>query len=917
MSDYTKKMEKSSTLFSSDYLESLYENYLHDPSTVPASVKNYFDAFGVANDTSHEALKEKFLWLSTHSATQPVEMAGTASPKQEGVNALIESYRRLGHFAASIDPLGLEKPPAKLELSLDFHGLSQTDLSDTFQTTLPGLSSASLKDIVAKLKSIYTANTGFEFFHINKTQERLWLQQKIEAGRRSYSAEEKIRFLKKLLAAEGLEKYLGTKYTGQKRFSIEGMDALIPMMDALTLDSAKRKIAEVVVGMAHRGRLNMLVNFLGKAPADLFSEFDGKSIPTDRSGDVKYHKGYSSFVQTPHDVIHLAMAHNPSHLEIINPVVLGSVKAKQIRRNNSDAVMAVLLHGDGAFSSQGVVQESLNLSQVSGYAVGGTFHIVTNNQVAFTTSAMEGRSTPYCTDVMKMLDAPIIHVNGDDVEACIFAVELMAEFRATFKKDVAIDLVAYRRHGHQEVDEPNATQPLMYQQVRQQLTPFKRYAEQLQKEGVATEVDINTWVQEYKALLDSGKTVLPLVENAQNTFAAPWKKYQGQNWREAVNTGVSLSVIKEISQFLTTLTGDFVLQPQVQKQMEHRLKMLVGETAFDWGAAETLAYATLLKEGIPIRISGEDVQRGTFSHRHAVLSCQKTGEKIMPLSKVSKTRIGIFNSILSEEAVMGFETGYSSAAPDELVIWEAQFGDFANGAQVIVDQFLSSGEQKWGQKSGLVLFLPHGQEGQGPEHSSARLERYLQLCAQNNMQVCMPTTPAQIFHLLRRQMHRSVRKPLIVMTPKSMLRAPLAVSSLEDIAAGQFDAVISDKLISSKNVKKIVFCTGKIYYDLFTARQEKKRDDIALIRVEQLYPFPDEEIAAILKSFALNTPVVWCQEEPLNQGAWMFVEPLLKNLLGNGQSLTFVSRKAAAAPACGYLATYLEEQKAIVQAVMS
>jgi 2-oxoglutarate dehydrogenase E1 component len=743
-----QQLQESSALNGANaaYIEDLFEQYMLDKNSVDAEWQDYFCSLQDSAAISLGEVRERFAQLGK----QPVFAASASSEniiehKQLQVANLINSFRALGHRNAKIDPLDLQVHSEIPELTLQYHGLSNSDLNTEFDAGgVAGLNRASLQQILTTLKETYCGSIGAEIMQIADTTKREWLLKRFEAikGKPNLAKNEQLRILEKLAATDGLEKYLGTKYVGQKRFSIEGADSIIPMMDALTLSGAQKGVQEIVVGMAHRGRLNMLINFLGKAPADLFDEFEGKK-DEDRSGDVKYHKGFSSNVTTPHGMVHLAMAYNPSHLEIVDPVVEGSVRAKQWRRGDDarQEVLPVLLHGDAAFSSQGVIQETFNMSQVPGYTTGGTIHIVLNNQVGFTTPAEQGRSTLYCTDIAKMVDAPIFHVNGDDPEACVFALKLLYEYRYEFNCDVVIDLVCYRRHGHQEVDEPSMTQPLMYKVIKKHLTPHKIYAQQLVQQGVIEPGDVTKIEKAYRRALDSGQAVVDLEKkikrNAKHKFSVDWKSYNITDWRHTTKTSVSEKTLQSLAEKCIVSLEKFPLQPQVAKIIANRTKMAAGEIPFDWGFAETLAYASLLIEGYPVRISGEDVQRGTFGHRHAVLHNFEDGEVYIPLRHLAEKQanISIYNSILSEEGVLGFEVGYAAAAPDTLVIWEAQFGDFANGAQVLVDQFLSSGEQKWGQKSGLAMFLPHGYEGQGPEHSSARLERYLQLCAQHNMQV--------------------------------------------------------------------------------------------------------------------------------------------------------------------------------------
>ena len=923
-SNYLQWMRASSALsaVNAEYLEILYEQYLHDATTVTPKWRDYFASLGKGTDVSHAGIRQYFVQLSKQKPQ--THIVATVAHKQSAVTALIYAYRRLGHLHAKVDPLNLMPRANVSDLTLAFHGLSDADRQTEFDANgAVGLQRATLQQIIDALQQTYCGSIGAEIMHIADTEEQRWLLERFEAikGKPIFSKEQQIRILKKLAAADGLEKYLGTKYVGQKRFSIEGADALIPMMDALTYHAAKNDVKEIIVGMAHRGRLNMLVNFLGKPPASLFEEFEGK-IEDDRSGDVKYHKGFSTNVITPDGSVHLAIACNPSHLEAIDPVLQGSVRAKQWRRGDDarQQVIPVLLHGDASFSSQGVVQETFNMSQVPAYTTGGTIHIVVNNQVGFTTSAQAGRSTRYCTDIAKMVDAPIFHVNGDDPQACVFALNLLYDYRKRFNKDVVVDLICYRRHGHQEVDEPTMTQPLMYQIIKQHPTPFKLYATQLQQQQVVDAAAAQQIVKGYRAALNSGEPVIDVDGNAKQggayKYAVKWKLYNETDWRAPIDTGVSKKQLQALSHKIIQTLDGCIMQPQVAKLMASRKKMASGEVAIDWGFSETLAYATLLTEGYPVRIAGQDAQRGTFGHRHAVVHDYKSGEQYIPLANLSKQQapFSIYNSILSEFAAMGFEAGYVAVAPDTLVIWEAQYGDFANGAQVIVDQFLSSGEQKWGQRSGLVLFLPHGHEGAGPEHTSARLERYLQLCAQHNMQVCIPTTPAQVFHMLRRQLLRKMRVPLIVMTPKSILRSPLALSPLSDFAHGKFEPVLDeiDSNIKREEVKRVVLCSGKIYYDLLVKRREMGLTDVALVRIEQLYPFPRNELTQLLQEYGQTSEVVWTQEEPRNQGTWYAMQHAMQAAVNEQQMLYCVSRPAAAAPASGYMSTHVELQKKVV-----
>lgn len=736
----------------------------------------------------------------------------------------------------------------------------------------------------------------------------------------TYPAKKKIELFEYLVAAEGLEKYIGSRFVGQKRFSVEGGESFVPLMNELIQRAGTQGVKEIVIGMAHRGRLNILVNIFGKAPAQLFSEFEGKHATTERSGDVKYHMGYSSNIETEGGPVHIALGFNPSHLEIISPVVEGSVRCRQDRRQdlNCNTAIPVLIHGDASFAGQGVVMETMNMSQTRGYKTGGTVHVIINNQIGFTTSCPEdARSTRYCSDLAKMFEAPVIHVNGDDPESVILAIQLALDFRMEFNKDVVVDLVCYRRHGHNESDEPSITQPGMYNIIRQMPTTLTRYAEKLEQQGIIGQDTLLQKVMTYRNSLDAGHPVVAklLPDTKALDLYVDWTPFEGRHWTENTPTGVEKSKLTDIAKRLLKFPANFNLQKQVAKEMENRLKMNEGEIPCNWGYAEVLAYATLLNEGYSVRISGQDCGRGTFSHRHAVLHDYNTDETYAPLANISEHqgRFSIYDSLLSEEAVLGFEYGYSSADPKALVIWEAQFGDFVNGAQVVIDQFISSGEQKWGRLCGLVMLLPHGYEGMGPEHTSARPERFLQLCAQENIQVCIPTTPAQCFHMLRRQMVRPFRKPLVVMTPKSLLRHKYATSTLKELEEGGFQLVIPEiDAITPDKVKRVVLCSGKVYYDLLELRRTEEINDIAILRVEQLYPFPMDVLTNQLASYKNAKEVVWCQEEAKNQGAWYSCKHSFKEALAKGQRLYYVGRPAAAAPAVGYLSRHLEEQEKLV-----
>ncbi len=919
------------------YIEEMYDRFLADPELVEPRWRDYFAALGgLGTDVAHGPIVAE-LERRAYAPRAAAAVASVPTPGSEGaakqgaVSRLIQIYANRGHLVANIDPLGLLVRPTPKVLGLDYFGLTEADLDTEFVTgsrneaIKPRLR---LRDLIAQLRHIYCGTIGAEFAHVSDTDERLWLQDRFQVGRtgQHFTVEEKKDILWNLTMGEGLERYLATRYPAQKRFSLEGGDSLIPLLEDMIQTGGVYGIEDIVIGMAHRGRLNVLVNVLGKSPAELFSEFEGKYdlAKLKGSGNVKYHKGFSCDVSTPGGNVHVALAFNPSHLEIVNPVVEGSVRARQERRGDlaGDKVMAVLIHGDSAFAAQGVVAETLQMSQVRAFGTGGTLHIVVNNQVGFTThDPRDTRSTLYCSDIAKMLEAPILHVNGDDPEAVVFAARFALDYRLRFHKDIVIDLVCYRRLGHNEADEPAATQPVMYAAIRSKPTTRQLYAEQLVKEGVIQPADADAMTDRYRLGLDEGKPqahqVLGLIGNKHTI---DWSKYHDVDWTDPIATGVKLEVLRDLAAKVTTFPDGFVLHRQVQKIMDDRRRMAAGQAMVDWGLAETLAYASLLDQGYEIRLTGQDTGRGTFFHRHAVGHDQKTGATYIPLKhiKAGQPRFRVTDSLLSEEAVLGFEYGYSTTDPNCLVIWEGQFGDFVNGAQVVIDQFISSGESKWGRISGLTLFLPHGYEGQGPEHSSARLERFLQLCAENNMSVCVPSTPAQMFHMLRRQMLREFRKPLVVMTPKSLLRHKLSVSALEDLGRGHFQNVIDeiDDLPAGK-VRRVVFCAGKVYFDLLEARRADEVRDVAIVRIEQLYPFPAEQYAAVLRRYPNATEVVWCQEEPQNQGAWYQVRHRLQEPLTHKQELLYSGRAPAAAPATGIPQLHSQQQNGLVTAALT
>lgn len=908
------------------YVDSLYEDYLADPSSVSADWQKIFSSLpqvnGTTNDLSHRDVREYFL----HNAGKKrVQVAPSADSQQYQVANLVHDYRTLGHLAAKLDPLEMTTPSIVPGLDLAAHELACIDKNRTFfsGTHFNG-AEMPLGEIYQALQATYCGSIGIEYMHISNQEEIDWIQQRMESarGRPSYDSNKKVNILKDLIAADGLERYLGTRYVGQKRFSLEGGDSLIPMMKEIINNSGRDGVKELVVGMAHRGRLNVLVNVLGKNPGDLFQEFEGK-VSYERTGDVKYHLGFSSDIQTESGgVVHVALAFNPSHLEIISPVVEGSARSRLERRNdlvNKSTVLPVIIHGDAAFSGQGVVMETFNFSQARGYCTGGSIHIVINNQIGFTTSnPMDSRSTKYCTDIAKMVEAPVIHVNGEDPEAVVFATQIAFDFRMKFKRDVVIDLVCYRRNGHNEADEPAVTQPTMYKKIKSMRPLREDYADQLISAGLLNATEVENFVESYRDGLDQGKSVVDLIhEPYDGKSTVDWTPYLNGKWTDKADTTITNANLDKLAKELHTLPAGFELHPVVQRLLAERDKMTAGDIPMNWGYAETMAYASLLQEGYGVRLSGQDCGRGTFAHRHAVLHELNTGEVYVPLTKLETSperSFTVIDSVLSEEAVLAFEYGYASSEPSSLVLWEAQFGDFANGAQVVVDQFISSGEQKWGRLCGLVMLLPHGYEGQGPEHSSARLERYMQLCAQHNMQVCTPTTPAQIFHLLRRQVIRDFRKPLIVMTPKSLLRHKLAVSPLDDLMKGRFHTVIPeiDTLAPSK-VTKVVLCCGKVYYDLLQMRRDQELNHVAIIRIEQLYPFPKKALMTELEKYPNAKDVIWCQEEPQNQGVWFSSRHNMKKCLKEGQYLAYAGREQAAAPAVGSAALHAQQQHALVE----
>ena len=932
-----EKQYQSSPIHGSNapYVEALYESYLGNPQSVPEEWRRYFE--GIAG-TGHDVPHRRVIRAMRQRPRQSLAAAGTgweaspdtgqASEKQAAVSRLIQVYSLRGHQIADLDPLGLWERPTPAVLKLDFLGIEPADLDQEFFTGgLAGTGTARMKlrDILELLKQVYCGRIATEFAHISRARERLWLRQRFEEDRTGsgLSRDERRRVYASLSRAEGLERYLNTKFVGQKRFSLEGGETLIPILDDLIRCAGEQGVQEVVIGMPHRGRLNVLVNVLGKAPQELFSEFeDDRDLSKIRgSGDVKYHMGFSADLRTPGGNVHVVLAFNPSHLEIVDAVVEGSVRARQDRRGDvlGNQVLPVLVHGDAAFAGQGVVAESFQMSQTRNFHTGGTIHVVVNNQIGFTIDdPRDARSTPYCSDIAKMVEAPVFHVNGDDPEAAVAAIRLALRYRQAFHKDIVLDLVCYRRLGHNEADEPAVSQPLMYRKIRKHPTARALYGNELLARGDLSEAEIVSMQEAYRDCLDQGRSpnddCLGMVGNE---YTVDWGGYTG-SLDSPVDTRISVSELRRLGALINAVPKGYKLHARVQRIVSDRTRMAAGELSLDWGFAENLAYGSILDAGFNVRLVGQDSRRGTFFHRHAIFVNQVDGAVFTPLEQVT-AREGAFtigDSLLSEEAVLAFEYGYSTTSPDCLVVWEAQFGDFANGAQVVIDQFISSGEAKWGRHSGLTLFLPHGYEGQGPEHSSARLERFLQLCAEHNIQICVPSTPAQMFHMLRRQILRPTRKPLIVMTPKSLLRHKSSVSSLTDITEGRFQPLIGDTTVRGRDARRLVFCSGRVYYDLARMRSEQGIGDVAIVRLEELYPFPVDAYAATIAEYDHVSDIVWCQEEPQNQGGWYQIRHRLNEPLTDRHRLTYAGRPGAAAPASGIFGLHAMKQKTLLNSAL-
>ena len=904
-----------------EYLDQLYEAFKESPQSVAPEWRHYFYGFELAAQGARPNAVPTVSSGIINATGDPVPAA----------HRLLMAYRMLGHLAARVDPLRLEPPLRPVELDPAYYGLDEAALEEPLSVvSVDPIKARPAREVIEILSRVYCGTVACEHMHISASDERRWIEQHLESTHGDWAAQHDAQVRREILgdltAAEGLERYLHRRYIGQKRFSLEGGDSLIPLLDELVQGSGKRGVTDIVIGMAHRGRLNVLVNLLGKAPGDLFQEFEGSGDIDERagSGDVKYHQGFYSDIQTPGGPVHLSLAFNPSHLEIVAPVVEGGVRARQDRHANDarDLVLPVIIHGDAAFIGQGVVTETLNLSKTPAYGTGGTIHVVVNNQIGFTTShPQEARSTLYCTEVAKLIQAPIFHVNGDDPDAVVFVTQLALDYRLTFHNDVVIDLVCYRRHGHNEADEPMMTQPMMYRRIREMETTRALYARRLENDGVIGGGEAKAMTEHYRASLEAGKVVVrEFLHGSRSGYEAHWERFLNAKPGETVDTRVAPQTLAELGARICEIPEGFTLHRQVARVIDDRQRMLAGELPLDWGMAETLAYATMLHDGHAIRLSGQDSGRGTFAHRHAVLHNQTARDSYVPLAHLfeGQPRFEVINSLLSELAVLGFEYGYATSSPNTLVIWEAQFGDFTNCAQVVVDQFISSGYLKWGRLCQLTLFLPHGYEGQGPEHSSARLERFLQLCAELNMRVWVPTTPAQLFHLLRDQIKRSLRRPLVVMTPKSLLRHPLSKSSLSDLAEGGLSLVLPEiDELEPARVRRVVLCSGKVFFDLLAERRNRGGTDVAILRVEQLYPFPRRHLSELLHQYPNAEEIVWCQEEPRNQGAWYQIQHHLRVLTAPAQSLGYAGRPPSASPACGYAKLHLAQQQGLVDCALS
>ena len=884
-----------------EVVEAAYSRWRQDPSSVDESWRTFFEGFELGLGRSMQA---------------------TADHRQTGVTRLVYAYRDLGHFLARLDPLcdALQSHPL---LELSAFGLSEGDLGSVFDASIfIGMTRATLQEMLDALRETYCRTIGVEYLHIQDTHLRRWLQERMEPSRNHphFDRIQKTRILSNLHYAEMFERFLHTKFTGQKRFSLEGAETLIPLLEAIVEKAPDYRVREIVLGMAHRGRLNVLANILRKPMQEIFGQFEENYLPEsmDGDGDVKYHLGFSSDrTNSRGGQVHLSLSPNPSHLEAVNPVVEGRTRAKQTSFNDVERKLGIplLIHGDAAFAGQGLIAETLNLSQLAGYTTGGTLHVVVNNQIGFTTAPNDARSTTYCTDVAKMIQAPIFHVNSEDPEATVFVAELALEFRQTFHRDVIIDMFCYRRHGHNEGDEPGFTQPVMYNKIRNRPTLTEIYTEQLIMSGDMTvdETDAirRKFDEKLQRALQDVRTGPPQYATMHG-FEGNWKGFTTRYAHKPVETGVPEETLRLVGEGLTRLPEGFQVHNTIGRLLRQRRQEVDEKKPVDWPFAELLAFGSLVVEGSPVRLSGQDSRRGTFSQRHSVLYDARTGEAYAPLNqlKAGQAPFWVYDSLLSEAAVLGFEFGYALDAPKTLVLWEAQFGDFANGAQVVIDQFIASSQSKWQRDSGVVMLLPHGLEGQGPEHSSARLERFLQLCAEDNMQVCYPSTPGQYFHVLRRQMRRSFRKPLVIMTPKSLLRHKACVTPWEELVKGRFQEVLDDTGVDAKRVRRVLLCSGKVYYDLVERRTQAEALDVAIVRLEQFFPYPEEQLGAVLERYSQAKEWVWVQEESQNNGGWFFVEPRLRN---SGYNVECIARDASASPATGSIQVHKREQRELVE----
>ena len=959
----TKNLEFEKTSFltksNSAFLEQMYLKYINKDLDLPSSWKNYFDDLGDELDLVVNEIKgpswapikkqinivEKKPKKEVHSngSVKNVISENNLQNNIDSIKAveLIRAYRLRGHLLAKLDPLGLKKTEYLEELHPEYYGFKKSDYKrEIFLNGVTNKKYSNISEILTFLNKTYCGPIGYEYMHISNPEERIWLRRRIEEDENEikFTKNGKEAILNKLIQAEGFEKFLATKYVGTKRFGLDGAESLIPALEQIIKIGGQSQIKEVKIGMSHRGRLNVLANVLQKSYKRIFNEFAGEfnSSSNEGAGDVKYHLGASSNREFDGNPVHVSLTDNPSHLEAVNPVVLGQTRAKQFFHKDTERnkVIPILIHGDAAFAGQGIVAECFAMSGLPGHNTGGTIHIIVNNQIGFTTSPRFARSSPYPSDVAKMVDAPILHVNGDDPEAVIYATRIATEFRLKFNRDVVVDLICYRRFGHNEGDEPSFTQPLMYEKIRSHPTTLKLYGQKLTQEQIFTEEGVNQKIKTFKDLLDdqfkTAKDYKPKIE----WFEGTWSRYKPEKGKDKRGvTGVDKEIIKSISDRINVIPSDINPHKTVAKVFDLRKKSIDTEKNIDWATAESLAFATLLKEGYPVRLVGQDSGRGTFSQRHSVLRNQSDNSRYIPLNHISEgqKKYEIVDSFLSELAVLGFEYGYSLVEPNTLTLWEAQFGDFANGAQIIIDQFISSGERKWSRASGIVMLLPHGYEGQGPEHSSARLERFLQLCSNDNMQVMNCTTPANYFHALRRQMKRDFRKPLIMMTPKSLLRNKYCVSDLEDFSKNNsFHRVLWDhaidpktegfiKLKNSSKIRKVILCSGKVYFDLLEAREKLKIDDVILYRIEQLYPFPAKTLVKELKPYAKSATFHWCQEEPKNMGAWFsvrdYIEWTLDNIKANNNQISYIGRSPDASPATGYAKRHISQQQEIIKKV--